>query len=63
VLDSLPLDVRQWICPERGVRHDRDVTAAKNMLAVGLTVNACGEVERWRGDKTTKGQARLGTPR
>ncbi len=35
VLDSLPLDVRQWTCPECGVRHDRDVNAAKNILAVG----------------------------
>ncbi|HEY8325165.1 MAG TPA: RNA-guided endonuclease TnpB family protein [Ktedonobacterales bacterium] len=46
VLDSLPLDVRQWTCLECGVRHDRDINAAKNMLAVGLTVNACGEAVR-----------------
>jgi putative transposase len=34
MLDSLPLSVRQWICPSCHVEHDRDVNAAKNVLAV-----------------------------
>jgi putative transposase len=46
VLGSLPLAVRQWTCPACGVRHDRDVNAAKNVLAAGLVVNACGEAIR-----------------
>jgi putative transposase len=46
VLASLPLSVRQWTCPECGVRHDRDVNAAKNGLAAGLAVNTCGEAIR-----------------
>ncbi len=48
ILDSLDLATRQWTCPACGVQHDRDVNAAKNVLAVGLTVNACGEAVRPR---------------
>jgi putative transposase len=46
VLDSLTLDTRQWTCPTCGTAHDRDVNAAQNMLAVGLTVSAYGETVR-----------------
>jgi putative transposase len=39
---SLPLSVRDWDCPGCGIKHDRDVNAARNILAEGLSVTACG---------------------
>ena len=46
ILEMLTLDVREWACPQCGVWHDRDINAAKNIEAVGLTVLACGQSVR-----------------
>lgn len=39
--DKMPLHVRTWTC-ECGTTHDRDVNAARNLLAAGRAVSACG---------------------
>ncbi|GAA2269019.1 MULTISPECIES: RNA-guided endonuclease InsQ/TnpB family protein [Kitasatospora] len=42
VREKMPLNVREWRCG-CGAVHDRDVNAARNLLAAGLVVAACGD--------------------
>jgi putative transposase len=38
LLDKLSLSTRAWTCPGCRTRHDRDLNAAKNIVAAGLAV-------------------------
>jgi putative transposase len=56
LLAELSLSTRTWRCPSCRTLHDRDLNAAKNILAAGRAVSACG------GDVRHPGSSRVQSP-
>jgi putative transposase len=54
--EMMPLHVREWAC-RCGAVHDRDVNAARNILAEGLSVSACGGGVRPQRESSRTGRS------